>query len=57
MHPDFDRCHTGGRTRAGSDGYWVFLKPLPRGKYNIQFEGSYEYGRLSSGAHYEISII
>jgi hypothetical protein len=57
LHPDFDRLHVGQRTRASADGYWVFLKPLPRGKYNIRFEGSYEYGRLSSGANYDISII
>ena len=57
LHPDFDRFQEGQRTKASADGYWVFLKPLPRGKYNIRFEGSYEYGSLSSGAEYDISII
>ena len=43
--------------RACSDGYWVFLCTLPKGDYLIDFEGSCEYGRLSSGAKYELEII
>ena len=43
--------------RASADGYWVFLSSLTKGKYLIDFEGSCEYGRLSSGAKYELEII
>jgi hypothetical protein len=46
----------GGSTDATADGYWIFLKPLPRGVYTIRFEGSCEFGRLNSGAVYEIEI-
>jgi len=46
----------GGTTYATSDGYWVFLKPLMRGHYQISFEGSCEFGRLNSGAVYELEI-
>jgi hypothetical protein len=56
IHNDFARSNVGGRTKASADGYWVFLKPLPKGNYNIRFEGSYEYGKLSSGAKYNIHI-
>jgi hypothetical protein len=47
----------GGSTDAAADGYWVFLKPLPQGVYNISFEGSCEFGRLNSGALYELEIV
>jgi len=57
IHPDFDKSHKGGYTRAASDGYWVCLKPLPQGEYDIHFEGSCEYGRLNSGAKYHIEIV
>jgi hypothetical protein len=43
-------------TNASSDGYWVFLKPLPIGKHVISFEGSCEYGRLNSGAIYDLEV-
>jgi hypothetical protein len=56
IHPDFDKSHKGGHTRAASDGYWVCLKPLPEGEYDIQFEGSCEYGRLNCGASYHIKV-
>jgi hypothetical protein len=46
-----------GSTDAAADGYWIFLKPLPRGSYTIQFEGSCEFGRLNAGASYEIEIV
>jgi hypothetical protein len=45
-----------GSTDAAADGYWVFLKPLHRGNYNVRFEGSCEFGRLNAGASYEIEI-
>lgn len=43
-------------TLAAADGYWVFLKPLPVGEYEIRFRGSCEQGRLSSGADYIVTI-
>jgi hypothetical protein len=47
---------TPGSTYAAADGYWLFLKPLPRGRYSINFEGSCEGGRLNAGASYDIDI-
>jgi hypothetical protein len=46
-----------GTTDASADGYWVFLKPLPKGNYQIQFQGACEFGRLSAGANYDLEII
>jgi hypothetical protein len=46
-----------GLTQASAYGYWIFLNPLPRGKYDIRFEGSCEFGRLNSGANYEIDVL
>lgn len=46
-----------GPTDAAADGYWVFLKPLPKGSYIISFEGSCEFGRLNAGATYELRIV
>jgi hypothetical protein len=56
VHPDFDKFHNGGYTRAAADGYWVFLKALPVGEYTLRFSGSCENGRLNSGAEYRIKI-
>lgn len=41
---------------SAADGYWVFLKPPPPGNYDIEFIGTCENGRLSSGATYEIRV-
>lgn len=46
-----------GSTDAAADGYWAFLKPVPKGNYTIRFEGSCEYGRLNAGATYELEIV
>jgi hypothetical protein len=46
----------GGSTMAAADGYWVFLKPLPKGEYIVNFAGSCENGRLNSGAIYHLKI-
>jgi hypothetical protein len=51
------RITNSGPTQAAADGYWVFLKPLVRGNYNVSFEGSCEFGRLNAGASYEIEIL
>jgi hypothetical protein len=45
-----------GSCDATADGYWAFLKPLPKGNYSIHFEGSCENGRLKAGAFYELEI-
>lgn len=45
-----------GTTRASADGYWVFLKPLEGGEYDITFVGACEMGRLNSGASYHVSV-
>jgi hypothetical protein len=45
-----------GITSASADGYWAFLKPLSRGRHTIVFQGSCEYGKLHSGAIYNIDI-
>lgn len=42
---------------ATADGYWIFMKPLPTGSYKLKFEGSCEFGRLSAGATYQITIV
>jgi hypothetical protein len=47
----------GGSTRAAADGYWVFLKPITPGYYTLSFEGSCEFGRLNSGARYELQVM
>lgn len=45
-----------GYTTAAADGYWVFLKPLPKGRYAIRFAGACEAGRLNSGANYDLEV-
>jgi hypothetical protein len=47
----------GGSTKAAADGYWIFLKPLSKGDYIIEFVGSCEGGRLNSGASYRLRIV
>ena len=46
----------GGSTIAAADGYWVFLKPLPKGEYILRFAGSCENGKLNSGANYYLRV-
>ena len=46
-----------GVTKAAADGYWVFMKPPPRGKYRLQFHGSCEAGKLAAGAIYDVTIL
>jgi hypothetical protein len=46
----------GGLTYASADGYWVFLKPLPKGNHIVSFRGSCENSRLHSGAVYHIEV-
>jgi hypothetical protein len=46
----------GGNTRASADGYWIFLKPPPKGAHTISFHGSCEKGRLNSVANYHLEV-
>jgi hypothetical protein len=46
-----------GVTRASADGYWVFLRPPPIGRYRVSFSGSCEFGRLNSGANYKLEVL
>jgi hypothetical protein len=57
VSPDLEGLDSGfNDIPSTADGYWVFLKPLMRGYYDIDFVGKCEYGRLSSGASYKIKI-
>lgn len=44
-------------TKASADGFWVFLKPLSVGYYDIKFKGACEMGRLNTGVNYKIKIV
>jgi len=50
------RVPGGGNTRAASDGYWVFLKPLPKGEHDIYFAGSCSAGSRKVKAHYHLTL-
>jgi hypothetical protein len=56
IRSDMAENNKGGDTLMTTSGYWIFLKPLPEGNYHINFEGSYQYGKLYSGATYDISV-
>lgn len=45
-----------GTTRAVSDGYWIFLKPLPKGKHEIYFMGSCNTDALRTEVHYHVRL-
>ena len=45
-----------GITYVSADGYWVFLKPLLPGNYDLSFHGSCKFGRVNSGASYRLEI-
>ncbi|MGH9858019.1 MAG: hypothetical protein ACRD4B_09265 [Acidobacteriota bacterium] len=46
----------GGTTRATSDGYWVFLKPLEHGKHKLFFAGSCSAGSRNVKATYNLTV-
>jgi hypothetical protein len=48
---------TPGPTRGVSDGYWLFLKPLSRGKHNVKSSGSCLSGTINIGVNYDITVI
>jgi hypothetical protein len=57
IRSDMSENRKGGDTLMTTSGYWIFLGPLPEGNYDVNFEGSYQYGKLYSGATYDISVI
>lgn len=46
-----------GPTKGASDGYWLFLEPLPKGKHNIHSFGSCLAGKIRIGVNYDITSI
>jgi hypothetical protein len=48
---------TPGATRGASDGYWLFLEPLPGGNHKIHSFGSCLSGKVKIGVSYDITII
>ena len=56
IRSDMSENKKDGNTLMTSSGYWIFLKHLAKGNYNINFEGSYQHGKLYSGATYDISV-
>lgn len=48
---------TPGLTRGVSDGYWLFLGPLPIGKHKIHTFGSCMSGKIKIDANYKIYIV
>jgi hypothetical protein len=45
-----------GTTKMMSEGYWLFLKPLEHGKYDLYSFGSCLAGRIKIGISYHLTI-
>ena len=45
-----------GKTKSNSDGYWVFLKPLPAGKHEVHFFSSCRIGTQWIEARYHLKV-
>lgn len=45
-----------GLTNAVSDGYWVFLKPLPSGRHDLHLAGACTGGKRRTEAYYHLTI-
>jgi hypothetical protein len=45
-----------GKTRAAGDGYWIFLKPLPKGRHILQFNGSCLAGTINIVTNYYLEV-
>lgn len=43
-------------TRAAADGFWIFLRPLPIGEYDIHTAGACAAGRTRINADYHITV-
>jgi hypothetical protein len=56
IHPDNYFKMNGGNTFATADGYWVFLKPIPKGNHQIYFHGSCSLGTRQITAKYHLEI-
>lgn len=47
---------------SATDGYWIFLKPLPKGKHSFKFGGRYNktdgdaYGKMVQDIEYDITV-
>lgn len=46
-----------GLTKAISDGYWIFLKPIPKGKYDIYAAGACSLGRTQVSIRWHLNIV
>ena len=44
-------------SEAASDGYWIFLKPLPNGEHKLFFAGSCSSGVRNVRATYNVNVI
>ena len=56
LRNDLTENKKGGPTMVTSDGYWVFLKSLSLGDHIISFDASCQFGKLSAGATYKLSV-
>lgn len=45
-----------GTTKSKSDGYWIFLKPLPVGKHQIHFFSSCRIGTQWIETRYDLTV-
>ncbi len=45
-----------GFTRAASDGYWAFLKPLPLGQHTIRASGACSSGKTTVDITWQITV-
>jgi hypothetical protein len=46
---------------SATDGYWIMLKPLPRGKHHLEFKAAYtnpdeSYGGMVQNIAYELTV-
>jgi hypothetical protein len=48
---------TPGPARGASDGYWLFLRPLSKGKHKIHTFGSCLSGKVRIGVNYDLTAI
>jgi hypothetical protein len=46
-----------GSTIGASDGYWIFLKPLPPGTYDIRTAGSCLSGKITINAILHLEVV
>jgi len=47
---------TGGETKIASDGYWLFIEPLPTGNHVIRSFGSCLAGKIQIGCTFRLTI-